>query len=100
MRKGKPWRLERSGKKNPYPKTYHPTYTKLVSLRLQEILQNNNSILHELFDKNQLAQLLVTGGRSFNVPWFGQLMAGPQLIAYLIQLHEWVEHYQINIIST
>lgn len=87
-------------KKNPYPKTYHPTYTKLVSLRLQEILQNNNSILHELFDKNQLAQLLVTGGRSFKVPWFGQLMAGPQLIAYLIQLHEWVEHYQINIIST
>lgn len=87
-------------KKNPYPKTYHPLYTKLVSQRLAEILQQKDSVLHELFDRVQLQQLIVSGGKSFQVPWFGQLMAGPQLLAYLIQVHEWAEHYRINIIST
>lgn len=87
-------------KKNPYPKTYHPLYTKLVSERLAENLQHKNSVLHELFEREQLDQLIASGGKSFQVPWFGQLMAGPQLLAYLIQVHEWVEHYRINIIST
>lgn len=87
-------------KKNPYPKTYHPLYTKLVSQRLAAILQQKDSVLHELFDRAQLEQLIVSGGKSFQVPWFGQLMAGPQLLAYLMQVHEWVEHYRINIIST
>lgn len=87
-------------KKNPYPKTYHPLYTKLVSQRLTENLQKKDSVLHELFERDQLEQLIASGGKSFQVPWFGQLMAGPQLLAYLNQVHEWVEHYRINIIST
>lgn len=87
-------------KKNPYPKTYHPKYTELVHQRLQQILRQKHSVLHELFEKEQLEQLLATNGQSFQIPWFGQLMAGPQLIAYFIQLHEWVEQYRINIITT
>ncbi|MGN7479595.1 asparagine synthase (glutamine-hydrolyzing) [Solibacillus silvestris] len=87
-------------KKNPYPKTYHPKYTKLVHQRLQEILLKKHSVLHELFEREQLDELLATNGQSFQIPWFGQLMAGPQLIAYLIQLHDWIEQYRINIIST
>ncbi|MBD8034973.1 asparagine synthase (glutamine-hydrolyzing) [Solibacillus merdavium] len=87
-------------KKNPYPKTYHPKYTELVHQRLQQILQQKDSVLYELFEHDQLKRLLATNGQSFQIPWFGQLMAGPQLIAYLIQLHDWVEHYRIDIIST
>ena len=87
-------------KKNPYPKTYHPHYTKLVQQRLQQILEKKHSVLHELFERDQLQQLVATGGQSFQIPWFGQLMAGPQLIAYFIQVHEWVEQYRIDIIST
>jgi asparagine synthase (glutamine-hydrolysing) len=87
-------------KKNPYPKTYHPKYTELVQKQLQHILNQKHSILHELFDGEKLKQLIATGGQSFQIPWFGQLMAGPQLLAYLMQLHEWVEHYQINFVSS
>jgi asparagine synthase (glutamine-hydrolysing) len=86
-------------KKNPYPKTYHPQYTALVQQQLQQMLSNKSSVLHELFDKESLQQLIISGGKSFQVPWFGQLMAGPQLLAYLIQLHLWVENYNIDIIS-
>lgn len=87
-------------KKNPYPKTYHPRYTELVQNRLQQILLKKHSILYELFEEEKLKQLITTGGQSFQIPWFGQLMAGPQLLAYLIQLHEWVEHYGIDIVSS
>ncbi|MEG0439051.1 MAG: asparagine synthase (glutamine-hydrolyzing) [Solibacillus sp.] len=85
-------------KKNPYPKTYHPAYTIGVQQELRTILNHKKSVLHELFNQEKLHQLLESGGKSFTVPWFGQLMAGPQLIAYLIQLHYWFDHYEIEIV--
>lgn len=87
-------------KKNPYPKTYHPAYTAGVQKWLKEILKEKNSILHELFDQKKLMELIESGGSSFKVPWYGQLMAGPQLLAYLGQIHVWFEHYQIQLIET
>lgn len=85
-------------KKNPYPKTHHPVYTESVKKSLQQLFENKDSVLHELFDKNKMQQLIESGGNSFQVPWFGQLMAGPQLLAYFIQLHLWFERYRINIV--
>ena len=86
-------------KKNPYPKTYHPAYTNGVRSLLSESLQRKESILHELFEKEQLEQLVASGGSSFKVPWFGQLMAGPQLLAYLVQIDRWFENYNIQLID-
>lgn len=85
-------------KKNPYPKTYHPAYTKAVQTLLAECLADSSSILYELFDHEQLQQLLATGGASFQKPWFGQLMAGPQLLAYFVQLHHWFKNYNVELV--
>jgi len=87
-------------KKNPYPKTYHPLYTTGVQKWLGEIMRDKNSILHELFEKQKLIELIESGGSSFKVPWYGQLMAGPQLLAYLGQIHTWFEHYDIQLIES
>jgi asparagine synthase (glutamine-hydrolysing) len=38
-----------------------------------------------------------TGGSSFKAPWFGQLMRGPQLLAYLIEVNTWLKEYKIKI---
>lgn len=86
-------------KKNPYPKTYHPAYTNGVQLLLEDVLQQKSSILYELFNKVQLEELLATGGASFKKPWFGQLMAGPQLLAYFVQLHYWFENYNVQLVE-
>lgn len=86
-------------KKNPYPKTYHPKYTEGVQALLKNVINRKESILHELFDKEQLMSLLQTGGASFKVPWFGQLMAGPQLLAYLVQIDRWFENYNIQLLE-
>lgn len=86
-------------KKSPYPKTHHPGYTKAVQSMLSEFLTDSNSALHEFFDRNILQQMIETEGSSFKVPWFGQLMTGPQLLAQLAQIHIWFRDYQINIVD-
>jgi asparagine synthase (glutamine-hydrolysing) len=85
-------------KKSPYPKTHHPVYTKLVSDWLNEILEDRSSILYELFNEQKLKEIMKTGGAAFQVPWYGQLMTGPQLLAHLCQIHVWFRDYKIEII--
>ncbi|MEI5906497.1 asparagine synthase (glutamine-hydrolyzing) [Bacillus spongiae] len=87
-------------KKSPYPKTHHPEYTQLVTAWLKDILSDRNSVLHELFDKQRLGHIVESEGNSFQVPWFGQLMTGPQLLAHLAQIHVWFHDYNINIIES
>ncbi len=83
-------------KKSPYPKTYHPNYEKLLILRFQQILKNPNSPILPLIDKKKAAVFLKSP-KEYGKPWFGQLMAGPQLIAYFIQLNYWMEKYHLSI---
>ena len=82
-------------KKNPYPKTHNPKYAKIVSKLLKKRLKNKNSILYKIFDKDKLKELIDTNGSSFSTPWFGQLMTGPQLLAYLYQFDIWAVKYHI-----
>jgi asparagine synthase (glutamine-hydrolysing) len=86
-------------KKSPYPKTHNPAYTIAVQKLVEDILQDRSSVLHEFFNKEQLEDIVKSGGNSFQEPWFGQLMTGPQLLAYLVQLHTWFKDYNINIVN-
>lgn len=86
-------------KKSPYPKTHHPIYTEKVTNLLKDITSKKKSMLHEFFKKDQLEQLIVSKGASFQVPWFGQLMSGPQLLAHLVQMDMWFEEYGINVVD-
>ena len=31
-------------------------------------------------------------------PWYGQLMAGPQMLAFMLQVNYWLEQYHIQIV--
>jgi asparagine synthase (glutamine-hydrolysing) len=86
-------------KKSPYPKTHHPKYTKAVKELLADSLKDKSSALYEFFDQKQLKDIIETEGGAFKVPWFGQLMTGPQLLAYLAQIHIWFKDYKINIVD-
>ena len=82
-------------KKNPYPKTHNPKYAKIISKMLKKRLKNKNSILYKIFDKDKLDNLIKTNGESFKEPWFGQLMTGPQLLAFLYSFDIWSKKYKI-----
>ncbi len=78
-------------KKNPFPKTHNPKYRELIQAKMVEVYKNPDSILHQLFDDEALKALIESGGSAFTLPWYGQLMSGPQLLAYLYQIHAWFE---------
>ena len=84
-------------KKSPYPKTHNPIYTKAVCKMLNDIVQNPNAKLFQIVDKEAVINMINTEGKSFTKPWFGQLMTGPQVIAYLIQLETWLNEYNVKL---
>jgi asparagine synthase (glutamine-hydrolysing) len=86
-------------KKNPYPKTHNPKYLNLVKKMLSKIIDNNTAPLLELVSKQKVKEIIESNGSSFKVPWFGQLMTGPQLIAHLAQINMWLERYHVNIVD-
>jgi asparagine synthase (glutamine-hydrolysing) len=85
-------------KKSPYPKTHNPIYTDYVCSKMDDILQNSNSPILPLIDKDKINEIVKTRGSSYKTPWYGQLMTGPQLIAYLIQVNTWLKDYKVSII--
>ena len=87
----------RNRPKSPYPKTHHPLYEQLVRARLLSILEDSQAPIHALVDGQELRAGLLSDAGDYGRPWFGQLMAGPQMLAYLIQLNTWMERYQITV---
>ena len=84
-------------KKSPYPKTHNPEYTREVSNMLKKILEDKSSPIHQIIDYDFVSNIVDTGGESFKEPWYGQLMTGPQVIAYLIQLNNWMKFYNVKL---
>lgn len=82
-------------KKSPYPKTHNPLYTELVCNEMSDILKDKSSPLLELIDHEKVKEIVETKGESYKAPWFGQLMTGPQLLAYLIQINWWLKDYNV-----
>lgn len=86
-------------KKSPYPKTHNPIYTDIVCKMMQDILEKKSSPILEILDREVLQEIVRSKGSSYTSPWYGQLMTGPQLIAYLASINMWLERYNINIIN-
>lgn len=84
-------------KKSPYPKTYHPDYEKLLGNRLLEVLSDPNAPIRSLIDLNKVKTFL-SAPSDYGKPWYGQLMAGPQLIAYMLQVNYWLSKYHIELV--
>lgn len=84
-------------KKSPYPKTFHPVYTRLCADYVRRIFEDNTSVTASLFDRNAV-QKLMQRPESLAEPWFGQLMRTPQIFAYIIQLDRWFRHYHVKIV--
>ncbi len=82
-------------KKSPYPKTHNPNYHQQVKQELTAILARPDNRIQELVNLKILHK--VTESPDFAVPWFGQLMTAPQLMAYLIQLELWLEEYRVEL---
>lgn len=84
-------------KKSPYPKTYDPAYEKLLADSLKEVLADTNSPIRALLDTRKV-HAFVDSPSDYGKPWYGQLMAGPQMLAYMLQVEYWLRKYQIKLV--
>ena len=65
---------------------------------MNEVLKDNNSPILNIIDKAKVKEIVDTKGSSYKTPWYGQLMTGPQMIAYLIQINNWLKKYNVKLV--
>ena len=84
-------------RKSPYPKTYHPQYEAMLGEQLKEVLANPNAPVRQFLDRKKVQQFL-DSPKDYGKPWYGQLMAGPQMLAYMLQVNYWMEKYGVEVV--
>ncbi|KUO96570.1 asparagine synthase (glutamine-hydrolyzing) [Ferroacidibacillus organovorans] len=86
-------------KKSPYPSTAHPAYLEGTRARVEAILADASSPVLDLIDVSALRQTLEKSrGRLEHEPWFGQIMATPQLFDYIIQINAWMKTHRVTLV--
>ena len=83
-------------KKSPYPKTHNPEYFRLCADRTREILSDKSRRINELISRKGVENI-IDDPDSVSSPWYGQLMRAPQILAYIIEVDDWLESYNIRI---
>ena len=84
-------------KKSPYPKTHNPHYEEAAKELLDSVISDPNAPILSLCDREKL-QSLLNGSSDYGKPFFGQLMAGPQFIGYILQMNYLLKDYKVRII--
>lgn len=83
-------------KKSPYPKTHNPYYEEEVRKLLFEILDNSAEPINTFVDKESVLKICGVGS-DYGKPFFGQLMAIPQFMGYLVQVNYWLDSFKPSI---
>ena len=84
-------------KKSPYPKTHNPIYFKKVCKMTEEVLKDKTSPLHDMLNLSKIRELM-NDPDALSEPWYGQLMRGPQVLAYIVQIYCWIKDNNVNFV--
>lgn len=82
-------------KKSPYPKTHHPIYLQTMQERVRHLVDDHDAPLFALLDRTAIKKFIDQDLSKKHFPWFGQLMNVPALLAYWLQLNQWLKQYQV-----
>ena len=83
-------------KKSPYPKTHHPEYFAILVRWMRQILKDPSSPVLALIDSKGVGRLM-DHPEQMTYPMYGQLMKAPQVLAWIIQLNDWLKRYDVVI---
>ncbi|MBQ4089134.1 MAG: asparagine synthetase B, partial [Clostridia bacterium] len=62
------------------------------------MLRDSTSPILKVVDANVIRQMIDSELPAAGLPWFGQLMSGPQMLAYLWQVNEWMRTRRVDIV--
>lgn len=68
----------------------------MLGRRLLEVVSDTKAPIRELIDSRKLKRFTESPS-DYGKPWYGQLMAGPQMLAFMLQINYWLEKYRIRI---
>lgn len=84
-------------RKSPYPKIYDKNYENLLAGMVMEILNDATSPVLQFLDVKKVENFIKSPS-DYGKPWYGQLMAGPQMLAYVVQINYWMKKWNIEIV--
>lgn len=85
-------------RKSPYPSTANPEYLVAVRTWIEEILDDKTQPIHALINESAVRDLIQSSYHKLDHrPWFGQIMAIPQMFDYLIQINTWLKDYDVHL---
>ena len=83
--------------KSPYPKTCSPRFAQLTRRMMGELIEREDAPLFSLVDRKKARALILSELDPADTPWYGQLMAGPQMLGYLWQVNRWLEDKNVAV---
>ena len=83
--------------KSPYPKTCSPEYSRIARQMALRLAGDEDAPLFQVVDRRRFAELAESELNPADTPWFGQLMAGPQLLGYLWQFNRWMAERDVQV---
>ena len=84
-------------RKSPFPKTHNPHYEEAVKAMLYDTISDNNAPILTLCDKDKIVKIM-EGEFDYGKPFFGQLMALPQFLGYILQVNFLLKDYHVRIV--
>lgn len=84
-------------KKSPYPKTHNPVYFSEVCKMTEAVLKDKSTPLYEMLNTEKIKELMKNPD-ALDAPWYGQLMRGPQVLAYIVQMYYWIKDNDVKFV--
>ena len=84
--------------KSPYPKTCSPEYGQIVRQMALRLTADRDAPIFEIIDRKALADIARSELNPADTPWFGQLMAGAQLLGYIWQVNRWMRERNVTFV--
>ncbi len=63
----------------------------------EEVLKDKTSPLHDMLNLSKIRELM-NNPDALSEPWYGQLMRGPQVLAYIVQIYYWIKDNNVNFV--
>ena len=84
-------------KKSPYPKTCSPKFAQLTREMALRMVSDGDAPIFNYVDRDRVLEIAQSELNPADTPWFGQLMAGPQLLGYLWQVNRWMAERGVTV---
>ena len=64
---------------------------------MTKLIADTRAPLWTFIDVERVAQIAASDLSVTDTPWYGQLMTGPQMLAYLLQINSWMRARGIHL---